>query len=163
MHSIIGKPFNRTGVEIIARLAVVGVISFTVIAGCHGSTSPDLRSFEALRIELTPSRLASGDTLRIVFRNMGSADVYANPCGSRLEREVSNSEWRDVVLPPGPNCGDTYRVIQPGSEFISIVGPTPPLQPGTYRYRVATIGRPSLTGVPEIFRFAVTSESFVIE
>lgn len=160
MRSTIGEHFRRIG----ARIGAGAVIGLMVGVGCHDSASPELSGFESLRIEPTPSRLAPGDTARLLFRNMGGTDVYANACGSRLERETRTNEWEDVALPTGPNCADTYRVIHPGSEFIDIVGLTPAsLQAGRYRYRVATIGRPSPTGAPEIFRFAVTSESFVIE
>lgn len=144
--------------------ARAGIIAAIVCVACHDAASPDPVGFESLHIEVTPSRPAPGDTVRLVFRNMSGTDVYANACGSRLERETRTNEWKNVVLPAGPNCADTYRVISPGGEFVSFVGPIPAsLQAGRYRYRVATIGRPSPTGAPEIFRFAVTSDSFVIE
>jgi hypothetical protein len=138
------------------------LICAAVCGGCSELVSPDLTPFKALQIEVTPAILNPGDSARVLFRNTGDADLFANACGSHLERMSAADTWQEIAT-VGPNCGDLLPVVKAGEELLSLAGVIPEsAAPGTYRYKIGFVGHQGAGG-PELVRLVVTSENFSVQ
>lgn len=115
-----------------ACFPALSLLAVALSSGCHDATAPDT---PWLRIEPTASAFAPGALVTATLRNAGTFDIELDGCFPDLQR-FEAERWKEVVVPPRANCGQTALVVEPGGEHsIGIDFLPDDLGPGTYRYQ----------------------------